>query len=169
MKRERVTRVTLGLDGDGAGRKATRQLKEKLTAAGLSVRVMPYPPNVKDANELLVSCNGNAVAVFAKYLDEAEPRPTPPPTTAPALAPRTETAPDKDRGTIALDRAGIAYQARVASNILGRLRTTVKATRGAAFHVDTIDLYSARARSEFARRASKALSAELDVIEADLL
>jgi DNA primase len=170
LKRERVTRVTLALDGDAAGRKATAQLKEKLTAAGISCRVMPYPPNVKDANELLVSCNGNAVSVFAKCLDEAAPRPvSPAPAMPTAAALRTEASSDKDRDTIALDRAGIAYQARVASNLLGRLRTTVKASRGGAFHVDTIDLYAARARSEFARRASKALGAELDVIEGDLL
>lgn len=170
LKREGVKRVILALDGDVAGRKATAQLKEKLTAAGLSVRVMPYPPNVKDANELLVSCNGNAVTVFAKCLEEAEPRPVPPLSLTRTMpAPQAERAPEKTADMVALDRAGITYQARVASNLLGRLRTTVKATRGAAFHVDTIDLYSARARSEFARRASKALGAELDVIEADLL
>src|SRR5262249_55932203 len=51
FKRERVARVILALDGDAAGRKATASLKEKLTAAGIAVRVMPYPDGVKDANE----------------------------------------------------------------------------------------------------------------------
>ena len=76
LKRERVERVILALDGDAAGRKASAALREKLEALGLAVRVMPYPPNVKDPNELLVSCNGNAADVFHRMLDEAEPRPS---------------------------------------------------------------------------------------------
>jgi DNA primase len=75
MKRERITRVILALDGDMAGRKATAALKEKLTAAGVSVRVMPYPPNIKDPNELLVQTGAKAAEVFSKCLADAEPRP----------------------------------------------------------------------------------------------
>jgi hypothetical protein len=165
LKRERVGRVILALDGDVSGRKATAQLKEKLTAAGLDVRVMPYPPNVKDPNELLVSCNGNASSVFAKCLADAEPKPTPP---TPPLV-ETPERKENEAGTAALDRSGITYHSRVVSNVLGRLRTTIKASRGEAFHVDTIDLYSARSRSEYARRASKVLGIELEHAEADLL
>jgi DNA primase/DNA-binding transcriptional ArsR family regulator len=181
LKRERVTRVILALDGDAAGRKATAQLREKLTAAGLSVRVMPYPPNVKDPNELLVSCNGNAASVFAKCLDDAEPRPTSPaPTPAtPAPAPAAIAAPstsapttpraDDDGRAVTIERGGITYNARVHSELLGRLRVTVRASRGSRFHLDTIDLYAARSRSEFARRVVKALGAELETVESDLL
>jgi DNA primase len=52
---------------------------------------------------------------------------------------------------------------------MGRLRATVKATRGEAFHVDTIDLYASRSRAEFAKRASKTLTVSAEVIEAALL
>ena len=55
------------------------------------------------------------------------------------------------------------------SLLLGRLRATVKATKGEAFHVDTIDLYASRSRSEYARRAAKVLGVEADAIEAALL
>ena len=170
LKREGVQRVILALDGDMAGRKATAQLREKLTAAGLSVRVMPYPPNVKDANELLVSCNGNAANVFAKCLAEAEPRsaPTPAPPPPRAAAPREEPR-AAEPGSVVLDRGGVSYQARVQSSVSGRLRVTVRASRGTAFHVDTIDLYSSRSRSEFARRGEKLLGRTLDEIESDLL
>jgi len=85
----------------------------------------------------------------------------------------TETKPAPAEAGIKLDRDGRTYQARVASNVLGRLRTTIKASRGSGpstpFHVDTLDLYSARGRSEFARRASKALGADLEAVESDLL
>src|SRR5208337_216833 len=136
LKREGVKRVILALDGDSAGRKATAALKEKLTAAGLGVRVMPYPSNIKDPNELLVSCNGTASAVFAKCLEEAEPRPEPPPpmptpAVPSAALPEIENkTPAGERGTVTLDREGRAYQARVQAALLGRLRTTVKVSRG---------------------------------------
>jgi 5S rRNA maturation endonuclease (ribonuclease M5) len=185
LKREQVRRVILALDGDAAGRKATASLKEKLTAAGIAVRVMAYPANVKDPNELLVSTNGNAAEVFARCLSEAEPPPEKAPAApaAPAAptgeparptlaSPATPAAPPAD-GVIALERAGVLYQARVASTLLGRLRVTVKASRGAGpaapFHVDTIDLYSSRIRNEFARRAEKILLRTLEEIESDLL
>jgi DNA primase len=166
LKREGVRRVILALDGDTAGRKATAALKEKLTTAGLSVRVMPYPPNIKDPNELLVTCNGTAASVFAKCLDDAEPKPQPVPPLQ--VAPRAEKPANED-GTIVLERAGVSYHGRVQSALAGRLRVTVKASKGAAVHVDTIDLYAARSRSEFARRAAKALGSALDAIESDLL
>jgi 5S rRNA maturation endonuclease (ribonuclease M5) len=178
LKREGVKRVVLALDGDIAGRKATAQLKEKLTAAGVVVRVMPYPPNVKDPNELLVFTNGNAAEVFAKCLSEAEPEDEPPATTPPpadavpapsAQASAGSPAPPPEPGVVTLDRDGRAYHARVVSAVLGRLRATVRASRGAAFHVDSLDLYSSRSRSEFARRASKALGAEVEAVESDLL
>jgi len=164
LTRERIKRVILALDGDAAGRKATAALKEKLTAAGIDVCVMPYPPNVKDPNELLVSCNGNASDVFRKCLDEAEPRPAP--TSAAPVAKAEAT--DSD-GRVSLSRDDRAYTARVLPVMPGRLRATVRADKGALFHVDTIDLYASRSRAEFAKRAAKALGADVEHVEADLL
>src|SRR5262249_19729131 len=120
LKREGVRRVILALDGDAAGRKATAALKEKLTAAGIAVRVMGSPPNVKAPNEVLVSCNGTAGEVFARMLGEAEPKalPEPTPATLPAIA--VEAEPKADG--LAIERDGITYHGRVQSTLLGRLR-----------------------------------------------
>ena len=172
LKREQVRRVILALDGDAAGRKATTSLKEKLAPLGIAVRVMGYPQGIKDANELLVSRNGDAPLAFAKCLAEAEPRPevtSAVPAAEPARPAEASPAAAQGDGVLVLERAGIRYQGRVGSTLLGRLRVTVKASRGAAFHVDTIDLYSSRSRSEFARRAEKILLRTLDEIESDLL
>ena len=168
LKREGVMRVILALDGDMAGRKATAALKEKLTAAGVGVRVMPYPDGVKDPNELLMQAGKKAADVFARCLANAEPRPTPastPPLVEPVKPPQQ---PAKEEG-IALERGGVSYKGQVQSSMSGRLRVTVKASRGTVFHVDTIDLYSSRSRSEFARRGEKLLGRTLDQIEGDLL
>ncbi len=189
LKREQVKRVTLALDSDEAGRRATEALSGKLEAAGISVRVASFPAGTKDANELLVSRNGDASEALRRCLDEAEPRPRRsepaasaaasgaapgllpapevPAADAPAVAASAVTAARDD--ALTLSREGVTYQARVHSLLLGRLRVTVKATKGEAFHVDTIDLYASRSRAEFAKRASRVLVVSNDAIEAALL
>ena len=184
LKREGVRRVILALDGDAAGRRATAALKEKLASLGIAVRVMPYPSGVKDPNELLVSCNGNAQSVFAKMLHEAEPRtvavvvPTAPAVTverrdpsghAQGGGPQGDVAVTRDGDSLILRRGGLTYHARVYAPLLGRLRATIKVERGTAFHVDTLDLYASRSRTEFTKRVAKALAVDADAVERDLL
>jgi len=203
LKREGVKDVVLALDSDDAGKRATAQLRKKLAAAGLSVRVASYPAGIKDANELLVSCNGTAPAAFRRLLEDAEPRPAaahPHPTPLPqaeegsairtsaavastaAVLSSTEklsapsaTVPAASEGIVRLGgqlvlvRDGITYHARTQPVLLGRLRATIKAQAGAVFHVDTVDLYASRARSEFEKRASKLLNVEPPSIESALL
>jgi DNA primase len=173
LTRERVTRVILALDRDAAGARATATLTERLRPAGVAIDVLTYPAPHKDANDLLVASNGNAAEALARCVAEAtpsaggaaalepSPAPAPPASPAPALA--------REPGVVYLTREDRAYHARVQSRLLGRLRVTVKATCGAALHVDTLDLYASRGRSEFARRAATALGAPREAIEADLL
>jgi len=185
LKREGVKRVILALDNDDAGRKSTASLKEKLQAAGIVVRVASFPEGIKDANDLLVSRNGDAGEVLKRCLDEAEPRVGPPSPDPPGAAagpvpaaevPAAVATPGPvppplapaDSG-LTLTRDGLSYGARVQSTLLGRLRVTVKVTRGDLFHVDTLDLYASRSRSEFAKRVSKVFSAEAASVEAALL
>jgi hypothetical protein len=187
LKREGVTRVILALDNDDPGRRAAVALKEKLAAAGIAVRVASFPSGIKDANELLVSRNGDAGDVFRKLLDDAGPQPgAPGPTPAgpgdgagPGEAPSSPlvadaTAPEpaavtREDGQLVLRNGDVVYQARAYPAMLGRLRATVKATRGAAFHVDTLDLFASRSRAEFGKRAAKALTVEAAAVEAALL
>ena len=167
LKREGVKRVILALDSDEAGRKATDALKEKLSAAGIAVRVASFPPGIKDANELLVSRNGDASEAFRQVLDLAEPQPALPASPAPVVSspPLSENV----DAPLALTREGLTYHARVQSTLLGRLRVTVKVTRGEVFHVDTLDLYASRSRSEFGKRVSKVFSVDAASVEAALL
>jgi DNA primase catalytic core len=178
LKRERVTRVILALDNDEPGRKATDSIKEKLLSAGIAVRVASFPQGIKDANELLVSKNGDASDAFRQVLDDAEPKPPAPlPPAAPSVeassSPLSETAPPAapapSEGPLALERDGLGYSARVQSTLMGRLRVTVKVTRGDIFHVDTLDLYASRNRSEFAKRVSKVFTVEAGAVETALL
>jgi len=173
LKREGVRDVLLCLDNDDAGRKATQALRDKLTAAGLHVRVASYPEGSKDANELLVSRNGDAGDVFRRMLETAEPRPAPvelePAVSHLSEKPSAAAAPQRKADQLVLERDGVTYQARVLPVLLGRLRATVKAERGAVFHVDTLDLYASRSRSEYAKRAAKLLTVEPAAVESALL
>jgi DNA primase len=168
LKREGVKRVILALDNDDAGRKGTDALKGKLEAAGMTVRAASFPEGIKDANELLVSRNGDAGQVFRQLLDVATastPKPPSPP--EPGSAPPVRD--EKTGSGLELVREGVTYHARVHSLLMGRLRATVKATKGEAFHVDTIDLYASRSRAEYAKRAAKALGVGAEAVEAALL
>jgi hypothetical protein len=75
----------------------------------------------------------------------------------------------RDGDALILRRDDVTYRARVYPPLLGRLRATVKVTRGAAFHVDTLDLYASRSRAELTKRVAKTLGVEADNIERDLL
>jgi DNA primase len=170
LKREGVKRIVLALDNDEAGRKGTDALKGKLQAAGMRVRVASFPAGIKDANELLVARNGDAGEVFRQVLDAATPvSPEPPPAPEPLTPAPAEGKDERPASGLQLARDGVLYSGRVHSLLLGRLRVTVKAAKGEAFHVDTIDLYSSRSRSEFARRAGKALAVGTDAVESALL
>jgi DNA primase len=167
LKREGVKRVVLALDNDDAGRKATDALKGKLTAMGMTVGALSFPEGIKDANELLVSRNGDAGEVFRQLLDAAAVS-----TPEPARPSPVSTGPSRDEkptSGLQLVREGVTYHGRVHSLLLGRLRATVKAMKDEAFHVDTIDLYASRSRAEFAKRAGKALAVEASAVEAALL
>jgi hypothetical protein len=167
LTREHVRTVILALDNDDAGRTATAALRDRLTAAGLTVRVASYPTGVKDANELLVSMNGNAPAIFRQLVDAAEPTPTAETVSVPA--PALSPAITRDGDALVLRRDDVTYRARVYPPLLGRLRATVKVTRNGAFHVDTLDLYASRSRAEFTKRVAKTLGIEADGVERDLL
>jgi DNA-binding transcriptional ArsR family regulator len=145
-------------------------LKGKLGAAGITVRAVSFPEGIKDANELLVSRNGDAGQVFRQLLDAATPStPEPPPSPEPVSTSLSREKDEKPASALQITREGVTYQARVHSLLLGRLRVTVKATKGEAFHVDTIDLYASRSRAEFAKRTSKALSVEAQAVDSALL
>ena len=164
LKREKVSRVILALDNDEPGRKATETIKEKIASTGIEVSVVGFPDGIKDANDYLVSRNGDAGDVFQKLITEASQ--------AASSSSSSNKASSKivvEEGQLVLRRNGLAYRAKSYPPQLGRLRATVKVETENRFHVDTLDLYSSRSRNEFGRRVSKALGMEEDTVEADLL
>lgn len=194
LKREGVKRAVLALDNDEAGRRATESIKERLTAAGIEARSVEWPEGVKDANEVLVSWSAELLREIASSPRRVETSEAGQGEDAAGMGsfPLTDSVvvdpgfrlgdeekesvvssavsiPTNKEGSILLSRHGLDFSARVQSTLLGRLRVTVKVSRGAAFHVDSIDLYASRARSEFAKKVEKVLSAEAAQVESALL
>ena len=161
LKRESIRSVVLALDSDEPGRRAAKSIKEKISAAGIAVRSVSFPDGINDANELLVSRNGDAGDVFRTLLGSA------PESEAQASSSPSLVAED---GELVYRRGELTYRLRVYPAMMGRLRATVKLERDSSstFHVDTLDLYSSRSRTEFCRRA-KSLDVDEEAIEADLL
>ena len=187
LKREGVKRAVLALDNDEAGRRATESVKEKLIAAGIEARAVEWPDGVKDANEVLVSWSAELLREIAsgprqvEVLEGGQGEDAPsldsfhltdsvgPVTATPVVSSPSASTPTNKDGSILLSRHGLDFSARVQSTLLGRLRVTVKVSRGHVFHVDSIDLYASRARSEFAKKVEKLLSAEAAQVESALL
>lgn len=198
LKRERVQRVVLALDNDEPGQRATEVLRATLTAAGIAVRSVSFPDGIKDANELLLARGAEAFIPLLAAPATVTPPPTDPiavaqpapfnagvpapvlieerpadHTTVPHLPLSEKDCPD---GVVArvgedlvLRRDALTLTVRPHPPQQGRLRATVRVQKGARFHVDTVDLYASRSRSELSRRAGKVTGVDPDALEADLL
>lgn len=160
VEHRRIRRVVLALDSDDAGRRAAAALSEKLTARGISTRVVDLP--AKDANELLVregregfaaiwrrllaGEDGEKTAAKEEMIDEPEP-----------ASPATATAASDSSGYV-ISLGPRVYRVRGLSAVgVDRMRVNVRVEEAGRFHVDTFDLYAARARRAFAEDTATAL------------
>ena len=163
--------VLLALDNDEAGRAGTQRLQMRLPEllAGrmppAAVRVLAWPEGMKDANAFF-SDPSRSAADFAALIAAAEPRPQ----TDPVTAGKEETIEPRENG-FALVWPQRRYEVMAVERQGGtRLRATVKAlgAEPGRFHVETLDLYSARARRLFAAEVARAFRVPSGVIESDL-
>jgi DNA primase len=153
--------ILLALDNDEAGRRATAELKAKIQTAKptCAVRAFTWPEGVKDANAFFSS---RAPSEFTALLGEPK-----------AAAGKEEsggTVETKDGG-FALAHPNRRYEVMAVEKMgATRLRATVKALglEPGRFHVETIDLYSAKARRLFAAEAARLFRLPSEITEADL-
>ena len=161
VRKSTAPEIVLALDNDEAGREATRQLEEKLHALGATaVRVLTWPEGVKDANAFFAS---RSAADFAALL-------------APTKTAEIKTEPPEGKLVTTEHGFALVYANRryevVAVEKLSptRLKATLKALglEPGRFHVETLDLYSARSRRLFAAEAGRLFRLPVEVTEADL-
>ncbi|MGH9969079.1 MAG: CHC2 zinc finger domain-containing protein [Pyrinomonadaceae bacterium] len=179
----RVKRVMLMLDADEAGRAAAQEMSQRLAAVNIEGRSVEV--SAKDAAEF-IAAGGTAEQIRAiiesaplnqlsqelNLYRTAAPINTQAPSGA-ACAPtqttslQIETSAD---GSMLFTVDGREYRIRGLSPVgLERLRVNVRLTINSNFHLDTLDLYHARARAVFAQGAAKLCGVGEQQVSADLL
>src|SRR3984893_9815873 len=155
----RVKRVVLMLDADAAGRAAAIEMAQRLNAVNIEARAVELP--AKDAAEFIAK-GGTA--------DDVRRILTPPVTATTSESKSTLQVETNADGSMLFAIDDREYRIRGLSPVgLERLRVNVRLNINGAFHLDTIDLYQARARALFAQGAAKLCGVSEQQVTADLL
>jgi len=159
----RVRRVVLMLDADDAGRAAAVEMIKRLAVVNIAARSVELP--AKDAAEFIAS-GGTADEIRALIAGSAGVSPA---VSAPARTASMQIETSND-GSMLFAIGDREYRVRGLSPVgLERLRVNVRLTINGSFHLDTIDLYQARARALFAQSAAKLCGTSEQQVSADLL
>lgn len=155
----RVKRVALTLDRDDAGEHAAQMMERRLTGSAIAARSVLLP--VKDASEWIASgASGDDLRALMAPAQEATVIETAP-------ASELEKLPD---GALRVVINAREYRVRGLAPVgLERLKVNLRLSVEGAFHLDTIDLYQARGRANFAQTAARLCRVDESQVGADLL
>jgi 5S rRNA maturation endonuclease (ribonuclease M5)/energy-coupling factor transporter ATP-binding protein EcfA2 len=181
LAESRAREVVLLLDADEAGRAAAPKFTAQLQERGIEARAVWLP--AKDAAEFVAK--GGTLAEVQSLMSQAPSLPDggatllsslvaagPPEaakeeTDGAANTPPLETLPDGARRVAFGSRE---YRVRGLSPVgLERLKVNLRLSVGPRFHLDTLDLYQARARHNFAQTGAKLCGVNEAQLNADLL
>ncbi|MCP4371880.1 MAG: toprim domain-containing protein, partial [Deltaproteobacteria bacterium] len=149
IKQNRIKRVTLCLDGDETGRNAEPKLKEKLESLGVTVSAVQLPDGL-DVNDFF---SKNSKEDFALLLNKALPDGS-------NNQYSISNIQSIDGGYIFTYDQHKYRTLGMNLHGLDRLKANIKISRNGSFHIDTLDLYSSRARSNFIESSAKLLKVE---------
>ena len=156
LSESRIKRVVLMLDADESGKEAVPKFAAKLNEIGIESRAVELP--AKDASEFIAS--GGTAEEIRTLLSAVENE------TQTSNA-EMETLPD---GTKQIAFQTREYRVRGLSPFgLEKLKINLRLSVGNNFHLDTLDLYQARARTNFAQTAAKTCRVNESIVNADLL
>jgi DNA primase catalytic core len=183
FRKHGVTRVWIAYDRDEAGEKAAAVLSAELIAAGIECFRVLFPKGM-DANEYALKVTppekslglllnkaewmGKGKRPEAAAKEEAIVSPL---AAVAAEAPPVVDAPAEVRGEEVIITLGDRrYRVRgLAKNLsYDLLKINLLASRSEGFHVDTLDLYSARQRAVFVKQAALEMQLKEDVVRHDL-
>jgi len=173
FKRHGIERIYLVMDGDDAGRNAVERHAVTLTQAGHEVFSVTLPEG-EDANGFFQT---NAVEAFDALLREASVYGGKMATAATVAAPQSDIT--RQQGTAQIEETGKGfrvrfnercYEVRPIETGATRIKVTVKALTPERnrFHIDTVDLFSARSRKTFIADVVALYREEGKIIEADV-
>jgi DNA primase len=156
----RVNRAALVFDSDEAGQWAARRIGERLTEVLITTRSVLLP--AKDASEFL--SGGADAKALRELLQEPQDAPR-------AEEPCARITLEKEAdGSLRSVIESREYRVRgLAAAGLDRLKVNLRIKVSGTFHLDTLDLYQARARAQFAGAAAKLCRVDGQKVDADLL
>jgi DNA primase catalytic core len=158
LAESRIKKVVLMLDADESGREAVGKFTEKLNEIGIETRSIELP--AKDASDFIAA--GGTLEQVQTLLSAVEPE-----TQTETSSAELETLPD---GTRQITFSNREYRARGLSPLgLEKLKINLRLNVGNLFHLDSLDLYQARARANFAQTAAKTCRIGESIVNADLL
>ena len=165
----RVNKAYICFDGDGAGRSGAHAASIKLEAAGIQSFTISLPEG-EDINSFF-SLTADAGSRFHDLLVQATPH-------------EKEAAKEENQNTQGNDNrdqytatdygftvtiSDRCYEARGITKAEGRLKCTIKGLRkDRRFHIDTLDLYSARSRMTLIKGLAVLFGADEQVITSDV-
>ncbi len=156
LSESRIKKAILMLDADDTGREAVEKFTEKLSAIGIESRSIELPG--KDASEFVA--DGGTLEAVNSLLSAVE-------TQTETSSAELKTLAD---GTRQITFSNREYRARGLSPVgLEKLKINLRLNVGNLFHLDSLDLYQARARANFAQTAAKTCRIGESIINADLL
>jgi DNA primase catalytic core len=156
LSESRIKKVTLMLDADDTGREAAPKFAEKLSAIGIESRWVELPG--KDASQFVA--DGGTLEQVQSLLSAVENQ-------TETVSAELETLAD---GTRQITFEQREYRVRGLSPFgLEKLKINLRLNVGNLFHLDTLDLYQSRARTNFAQTAAKACRVSESIINSDLL
>jgi DNA primase catalytic core len=185
FKRHGVAEALIAFDRDEAGDRGAEKVAAELVDVGVTCYRVQFPKGM-DANEYALNMKPTAKALelvikSATLIGPGKGRvvetppaspalPSPlPPAAAPAVpAPALAAEVDGDEVRFAFGDRRYRVRGLARNTTFDCLRVNLLAGRGERFHVDTLDVYSARQRAGYVKQAAAELGAEEDVIKADV-
>ncbi|HZW12914.1 MAG TPA: CHC2 zinc finger domain-containing protein [Noviherbaspirillum sp.] len=172
FQRHGTERVLIAYDNDEAGNRAAEKLAERLNAIGIACYRIQFPHGM-DANEyaLKVTPASHALGLLVKNAawmgkDEAPQRLALPAQPAAPAAIKAEVHDNEVLITSGTRRYRVRGLQKNQTDDVLKINLQVSAKD--AFHVDTLDLYNARARQAYITQAAAELSEQEGTIKADL-
>jgi DNA primase len=174
----KLSRVILSFPRTPEGETAAASIADRFAGSGVEVFAVAFPPG-HDANECLLKLPGGAEALGgllrrAQWIDRV-PRVTLPLEEVPEASPAPEPLPGADTceqrsGEVTFRFGDRRYRVRglERNTSFDLLKVNLLASRGEHFHLDTLDLYSAKARGSFITQAAAELLTTEEVVKTDL-
>lgn len=154
FKENNTRNIIILFDGDETGKRAGIQLKEKMESISFSCRIVAIPDN-EDPNSYLKKYSPEELEQLIYGAAKREKT-------------ITESKPKQIEDGFILQYCQRSYIIRGIEGNPNRLRANIRAENCRKFHIDTVDLYSARARKLFIQDAINLFKEEQEIIEQDM-